>query len=121
MCNNKNSIYMKTSTTFLTKPNKLLLYWCLSILLTSCGSYQNSSYYDSDGIYGSTPRSAVQKKHKALLRTNIRLFSLQNNNQSEKFFTDVDNYITTSKTTLYKTTIIILAGKQPTKRKYQCL
>jgi major membrane immunogen (membrane-anchored lipoprotein) len=57
---------------FLTKPNKLLLYWCLFILLTSCGSYQNSSYYDSDGIYGSTPRSAVQKKHKALLRTNIK-------------------------------------------------
>jgi hypothetical protein len=111
---------MKTSTLPLRNPISYYFIGVLSILLTSCGSYQNSSYYDSDGIYGSTQKR--QEETQSLKNQYKDYFgSLQNNNQSVEIFTDVDNYGTTSKTTLYKTTIIILAGKQPTKRKYQCL
>src|SRR6478609_931886 len=31
---------------------KYLLLGLISVIIYSCGSFQNSSYYDSDGIYG---------------------------------------------------------------------
>jgi hypothetical protein len=41
---------MKTNI-FITKASLYSLIGFLSVLITSCGSYQNSSYY-GDGIYG---------------------------------------------------------------------
>ena len=45
---------MKTNIFFTKKTLLYPLIVFFSILMTSCGSYQNSSYYDSDGIYGYT-------------------------------------------------------------------
>jgi hypothetical protein len=46
----KTNIFSSQNTTLYS------LIGFLSVLLTSCGSYQNSSYYDNDGIYGNAPR-----------------------------------------------------------------
>ena len=36
----------------------------VAILTTSCGSYQNSSYYDNDGVYGSErPVNQTENKY----------------------------------------------------------
>jgi hypothetical protein len=94
MCNNKNSIYMKTSTLPFRTPTIYCIVGFLSIFFTSCGSYQNSSYYDSDGIYGNTPRTAVDVETQNASNNQYKNYfgSLQNNNQTVEIFTDVDNY-----------------------------
>ena len=60
MSNNKKTIDMKTILFTPTKATILTSFGLLSILLTSCGSYQNKSYYDRDGIYVSEQRRPVQ-------------------------------------------------------------
>ena len=45
--------------TYYISPKSASLYsliGLLAILMTSCGSYQNSSYYDSDGVYNNNER-----------------------------------------------------------------
>jgi hypothetical protein len=89
---------MKTNT---ISPKKTFLYsfiGFLSILLYSCGSYQNSSYYDSDGIYGNTDTRTIVRTTERVVETNPNtpykeyFNSLQNNNQPTEIFTDVDSY-----------------------------
>lgn len=46
---------MKTNIFFFKKATLYSLVGFLSVLVTSCGTYQNSSYYDTDGIYGNSP------------------------------------------------------------------
>ena len=85
---------MKTSTLSFRNPTIYYFVGFLSILLTSCGSYQNSSYYDSDGIYGNAPRRAVEVETQNDPNNQYKDYfgSLQNNNQPVEIFTDVDNY-----------------------------
>jgi hypothetical protein len=93
MSNNKNSRYMKTS--ILSFQNKSIYYIIgfLSVLVTSCGSYQNSSYYDSDGIYGNPSNRPIATNTQNYQNQYKDYFgSLQNESQSNEIFTDVDNY-----------------------------
>lgn len=68
----------------------------IAIITTSCGSYQNASYYDNDGVYGNSERS---QSH-TVLNTNEEV-SEKSNEYAQKFramqddytyFTDVDSY-----------------------------
>ena len=70
-----------------------MLDFCASCM-TSCGSYQNSSYYDSDGIYGNAQRRNVDRKSQNDTNNQYKDYfsSLQNNNEHAEIFTDVDNY-----------------------------
>ena len=68
---------MKTITFFSRKATHYSLIGFLSVLITSCGSYQNSSYYDSDGIYGNT---AKEKPSVASTQYKNYFSSLQENN-----------------------------------------
>jgi hypothetical protein len=74
----------------------------ISVVMASCGSYKNSSYYDKDGIYGSDESSKETKvvnqdsdKYKEYFS------SLREESQQEEVFTDVDTYST------YKDTVNI--------------
>ncbi len=62
-----------------------------SILLTSCGSYQNSSYYDSDGIYGTTESRNTERVVTNNPYKNY-FSSLQNDSAPTEIFTDVTDY-----------------------------
>lgn len=95
---------MKTNS--ISLPNAPIFYIVgfLSIILTSCGSYQNSSYYDRDGIYGnseSTNTQRINTQSEPQVNSNNRykdyFSSLQDDNQSTEIFTDIDNYNYTTK------------------------
>ena len=69
---------MKTNFLFSKKATLYSLIGFISVLVTSCGSYQNSSYYDSDGIYGNTapePQNVSSTQYKNYFK------SLQENNE----------------------------------------
>ena len=85
---------MKTSTLSFQNASLYYIVGFLSILLTSCGSYQNSSYYDSDGIYGNRSNRAVETETPNNPNNQYKDYfgSLQNNNQPVEIFTDVENY-----------------------------
>ena len=56
---------MKTYYQINSKNIAFSLIGLVAIFATSCGSYQNSSYYDNDGVYGSyeRPREQVENKY----------------------------------------------------------
>ena len=85
---------MKTSTLSFQNTSIYYIVGFLSVLLASCGSYQNSSYYDSDGIYGNTANRAIVTETQNAPNNDYKDYfgSLQNTNQPVEIFTDVDNY-----------------------------
>jgi len=71
----------------------------LGLTVVSCGTYQNKSYYDSDGIYGSQKRETTQNdnsvienqsanKYKEYFAANANNYS----NDNQDVFTDVEGY-----------------------------
>ena len=55
---------MKTFYPINSKNIAFSLMGLLAILTPSCGSYQNSSYYDNDGVYGSErPTTQTENKY----------------------------------------------------------
>ncbi len=69
----------------------------LALVTTSCGSYQNSSYYDNDGVYGTTDRTNQQSQS---INTAKQIWKNHNEytqqframQEDYAYFTDVDNY-----------------------------
>jgi hypothetical protein len=84
---------MKTNTFSFQKAPLFSLIIVLSVLMTSCGSYQNSSYY-GDGIYGDLGNQDTQRQapNDSNNRYKSYFSSLQEENQSSEIFTDIDNY-----------------------------
>ena len=67
----------------------------VAILTTSCGSYQNSSYYDNDGVYGSErPVNQTENKYteQNIEKSNKYAQQFKNMQDDYTYFTDVDNY-----------------------------
>ncbi len=81
----KTNIFSPRKTTF------YFLVGSLSILVASCGSYQNSSYYDTDGIYGNTDNRTVATTTQSNQYKDY-FNSLQNGNEPTAVFTDVESY-----------------------------
>lgn len=84
---------MKTNTFSFQKLPLFSLIVVLSVLMTSCGSYQNSSYY-GDGIYGDTGNQDRQRQESYDSNNHYKSYfsSLQDENQSQEIFTDIDSY-----------------------------
>ncbi|HEX8562933.1 MAG TPA: hypothetical protein VF676_08145 [Flavobacterium sp.] len=70
----------------------------LGLLVASCGSYQNTSYNDNDGIYGDNQRKNNEVAKTSNVEYQSYFGSLQENNQVE-IFTDVDAYRTDTDST----------------------
>jgi hypothetical protein len=86
---------MKTNVLITRKAPLYFLFGFLSMLVTSCGSYQNSSYYENDGIYGTNGDKIVTKQtqtNPAAVQYKEYFSSLQNTGSSDEIFTDVNNY-----------------------------
>jgi hypothetical protein len=82
---------MKTNYFSASKLSFYLLFGLLIALSTSCGSYQNVSYYDNDGIYGSSP----SKQKVAATETPNKYqeyFRSLNEDLKNEVITDVNNY-----------------------------
>jgi hypothetical protein len=91
---------MKKIIPISSKKNAFLMATLLSLFLTSCGSYQNSSYYENDGIYGRTNRTVeavpVERYETQEVITNEYAADYQDEFRSMKddfvIFTDVNQY-----------------------------
>ena len=93
MNNNKNAILMKTFYFSRTNISILMLSGILTLLATSCGSYQNTSYYDNDGVYGSSDN---QKPREVESNNSVYYKEYFSNlNKDNEVFTNVDNYSST--------------------------
>ena len=55
---------MKTNFISFKSNSLYILLGLIGSMVTSCGSYQNSSYYDRDGIYGSSERKVVASNNR---------------------------------------------------------
>ena len=96
MSDNKNTLDMKTYYFSLKKISIYSLLGFIAIAASSCGSYQNSSYYDRDGIYGGADKPQNDNQNPQVSQQNNQykdyFGSLQNNNEGVETFTDVENY-----------------------------
>ena len=86
---------MKTNCISFPTPSPFFLISFFSILfLSSCGSYQNSSYYDTDGIYGTTEagmrKRAIQQESAKAYENYFS--ALQDTKDTSTVFTDVASY-----------------------------
>lgn len=68
-----------------------ILILSFSMVMVSCGSYKNSSYYDRDGIYGSE-ENENKTSDKNVDKYKEYFGSLREKNEQEQVFTDVENY-----------------------------
>jgi uncharacterized membrane protein YgcG len=90
MSNNKIAIAMKTKYFY---DNKITIYSILglmALLTASCGSYQSTSYYDSDGVYGSNERGNTSQTEPTTRKDYFSAYKTENT----ETFTDVENYST---------------------------
>ena len=73
--------------------NSIIGFLCF-LLVTACGSYQNSSYYDTDGIYGTT-EAGMRKRaidQEAAVAYQNYFSALQETKDTAVVFTDVASY-----------------------------
>lgn len=86
---------MKTYSLFNPKNAKFSLFGLLAVFVTSCGSYQNSSYYDNDGVYGSEKTNTQTENRNSeqnIQQPNKYAQQFKNMQDEYTYFTDVDNY-----------------------------
>ncbi|MFZ0597325.1 MAG: hypothetical protein WAM46_10115, partial [Flavobacterium sp.] len=83
---------MKTSTSLRQNSSHFYIIGFLSFLLASCGSYQNTSYNDNDGVYGGSTRTYATNTTNTNNQYKDYFKSLQDDNQPTEIFTDVDSY-----------------------------
>lgn len=86
---------MKTNAIITRKTSLYFLIGFLGMIITSCGSYQNSSYYDNDGVYNTNGEKVVVKdnqKTSTSVQYKEYFNSLQNTSNSDDIFTDVNSY-----------------------------
>ena len=87
---------MKTTTLSTRKSSLYILVGFFSLILTSCSSYQNSSYHDNDGIYSTNGSKNVTSSNQptpSSLQYKQYFESLQNTSGTDdEIFTDVNSY-----------------------------
>jgi len=89
----------------LQKIRTAALFAVVGLLVVSCGSYQQASYYDNDGIYGSNerrvavdraPRQQAPRAQRSVDNTYSQYFGQKadefNEILDDEIFTDVDSY-----------------------------
>ena len=89
--------------TYLFSSKRLSIYGVfgfLAMVLTSCGSYQNSSYYDNDGVYGNSQSNRAAKNSNSQSDKYQQYFS-DLNKQSDAFV-DIESYTSVANDTVQK-------------------
>lgn len=93
------------------------LFGLVGLLASSCGSYQNSSYYDNDGVYGSDrPRTETVNKYSEENVAQANKYKEYFGSYREEYpennevFTDVDSYTSQNNDSTKTTTTQNYAG-----------
>src|SRR5690606_16921161 len=114
---------MKTKLPILSKIPMLFALGMLAMFVVSCGSYQNSSYYDNDGVYGNYDRNNDEVPNK-YSEENFqdgqkyagKFKAMQDEYQDQyDYFTDVDNY---SSETSNDTVVTVYNSKYDNNNRY---
>jgi hypothetical protein len=92
----KNANDMKTNLPFMKKISNSLAVGCLSAVLFSCGSYQNTSYYDNDGVYSDTAKKTNNVNPDNTNSDKYKEYFSSLNQDSNEIFTDIENYSSVS-------------------------
>ena len=94
---------MKAILLNLRKFNSFSLIGLLSLFVISCGSYQNVSYYDNDGIYSSNnnPQENYNNRYpeQNIEESNKYASQFKSMQYEYEYFTDVENYTSTEQDT----------------------
>ena len=88
---------MKTNYSLTLKNITFYLLGLLGFVITSCSSYQNSSYYDNDGVYGSDNYNTQNKNtfsEQNIEKSNKYAQQFRNMQDEYIYFTDVEEYNT---------------------------
>ncbi|RAR70841.1 hypothetical protein [Flavobacterium aciduliphilum] len=85
---------MKTNQYLIKKTSLFFFFAVLTITANSCGSYQNSSYYDNDGIYGTSENVRPERHETARNGNYYKDYFSSLHKDNEQVFTDVDKYST---------------------------
>lgn len=86
------------------KTNRFFYLFVGSLLLTACGSYQNSSYYDNDGVYGADTEDVTYRQQNETVVVQDNKYAQQFRDMQSQYptdgeiFTNVDNYNSTRDT-----------------------
>src|SRR6187402_887290 len=86
---------MKTNALITRKTYLYFFIGFLSLGVSSCGSYQNSSYNDNDGVYSANGEKVATKdnqQNSASIQYKQYFSSLQSTSGSDEIFTDVNSY-----------------------------
>lgn len=88
---------MKTKLPILSKIPVLFTLGTMVVMFISCGSYQNSSYYDNDGVYGTTYERNDNNVTNQYSEENLesgKAYAAQFESMKDDYiyFTDIDNY-----------------------------
>ena len=87
---------MKTYYLINSKNIAFYLMGFIAIFTSSCGSYQNSSYYENDGVYGPSEQSTetVKSNYSEQRTEKSNEFAQQFRSMQDdyNYFTDVGNY-----------------------------
>lgn len=87
---------MKTNLSILRKIHLFSFIGIASAFIVSCGSYQNTSYYDNDGIYGASERNEQANENKYseqnMEQSNRYAQQFKNMQDDYTYFTDVEEY-----------------------------
>jgi hypothetical protein len=78
------------------------LFGFLALAITSCGSYQNSSYNNEDGVYGNSESNSKRAANDSEQNNKYKEYFSDLNKDSESF-TNVDNYSSVQNDTVNKT------------------
>ena len=81
---------MKTNYFISKKISIYSIFGLILVAVTSCGSYQNKSYYDNDGIYDNNQTSKKTTENSESNKYKEYFGSL--NKENEEVFTNVENY-----------------------------
>ena len=87
---------MKTNYFSTKKLSIYIIFGLTTMLLLSCGSTKNTSYYDNDGIYSSTPKNSQNDDVNTNNKYKEYFSSL--NQENQEVFTNVENYSTVNDT-----------------------
>lgn len=81
---------MKTNYFSAKKVSFYTLLGFLTLIVVSCGSYQNSTNFDNDGVYGNSQNKTQQNAPNNQYQSYFK--SLQAEEESQEIFVDIDNY-----------------------------
>lgn len=82
---------MKTNYLLNRKIGRYSLVGIIALLAASCGSYQSTSYYDSDGIYSNPEKTTAAAQPETTTRKD---YFASYKNENPEIFTDVESYNT---------------------------